>query len=77
MTMMFAHAQDHACMLACVHTIFKHALAPISAQLGQRREIEVSMERGERYSDINIHPSGHVTFCFSKGQLLRHLVLLE
>ena len=44
--MMFAHAQDHACMLACVHTIFKHALAPISAQLGQRREIEVSMERG-------------------------------
>ena len=46
MTMMFAHAQDHACMLACVHTIFKHALAPISAQLGQRREIEVSMERG-------------------------------
>ena len=77
MTMMFAHVHNHACMLACVHTIFEHALAHISAQLGQIREIEVSMEKGGGCSGINFYTSGLGTFCFSKGQLLINLVLLE
>ena len=36
----------HACMLACMHTIFWCAYAHISANLGQIRKIEISAESG-------------------------------
>ena len=39
-------ARKHARMLACMHTIFWRAYAPISANLGQIRKIEISMESG-------------------------------
>ena len=41
-----ACAQMYMCMLACMHTIFWHAYAHISANLGRIRKIEISAESG-------------------------------
>ena len=42
-----ACAHKHTHMIGCMHTIFWHAYAHISAKLGPIREIKVSTESGE------------------------------
>ena len=47
MTTMSELMHKHAHILACMHTIFLHAQGHILANLGQIKEIKVSMESGE------------------------------
>ena len=57
-----ACALKHACMLLCMHTIFLHALDHISAQFGQIREVEISMEIGghaRHEYHVSVHTCSH------------------